>query len=294
MNKPKLYIMTGLSGSGKSTIAQKLAEENPNTVIVSSDAIREELTDKVEDQTENEEVFKIFHNRIRKNLENKKNVIADATNITMKSRRAIMTKVNGLDVEKICYLIPKPYEQCKVDNKNRLHPVPDEVLDKQIMRFQVPFKEEGWTHIIIPYLSIDYLPNLLPTMKGFNQKSPYHTMDLYHHCTYTAKLFDKRYGYPLRFITGAIWHDLGKIYTQTFDEEGIAHYFQHHSIGAYHFMTAMQDLDTDFLLDACFLINYHMMPFNWTSDEANKRWKKRFGEYKYQMLLDFNECDRAR
>ena len=294
MNKPKLYIMTGLSGSGKSTIAQKLAEENPNTVIVSSDAIREELTGKVEDQTENEEVFKIFHNRIRKNLENKKNVIADATNITMKSCRAIMMKVNGLDIEKICYLIPKPYEQCKVDNKNRLCPVPDEVLDKQIMRFQVPFKEEGWTHIIIPYLGIDYPPNLLPTMKGFNQKSPYHTMDLYHHCTYTAKLFDKRYGYPLRFITGAIWHDLGKIYTQTFDEEGIAHYFQHHSIGAYHFMTAMQDLDTDFLLDACFLINYHMMPFNWTSDEANKRWKKRFGEYKYQMLLDFNECDKAR
>ena len=294
MNKPKLMLLVGLSGSGKSTIAQKLAEENPNTVIVSSNAIREELTDKVEDQTENEEVFKIFHNRIRKNLENKKNVIADATNITMKSRRAIMTKVNGLDVEKICYLIPKPYEQCKVDNKNRLHPVPDEVLDKQIMRFQVPFKEEGWTHIIIPYLGIDYLPNLLPTMKGFNQKSPYHTMDLYHHCTYTAKLFDKRYGYPLRFITGAIWHDLGKIYTQTFDEEGIAHYFQHHSIGAYHFMTAMQDLDTDFLLDACFLINYHMMPFNWISDEANKRWKRRFGEYKYQMLLDFNKCDRAR
>lgn len=206
-----------------------------------------------------------------------------------------MTKVNGLDVEKICYLIPKPYEQCKVDNKNRLHPVPDEVLDKQIMRFQVPFKEEGWTHIIIPYLGIDYLPNLLPTMKGFNQKSPYHTMDLYHHCTYTAKLFDKRYGYPLRFITGAICHDLGKMYTQTFDKEGIAHYFQHHSVGAYHYMTAMQDLvDTDFLLDACFLINYHMMPFNWTSDEANKRWKRRFGEYKYQMLLDFNECDRAR
>lgn len=73
MNKPKLMLLVGLSGSGKSTIAQKLAEENPNTVIVSSDAIREELTGKVEDQTENEEVFKIFHNRIRKNLENIKN-----------------------------------------------------------------------------------------------------------------------------------------------------------------------------------------------------------------------------
>ena len=52
--------MTGLSGSGKSTIAQKLAEENPNTVIVSSDAIREELTGNYEDQEHNEEVFKIF------------------------------------------------------------------------------------------------------------------------------------------------------------------------------------------------------------------------------------------
>ena len=118
MNKPKLYIMTGLSGSGKSTIAQKLAEENPNTVIVSSDAIREELTGKVEDQTKNEEVFKIFHNRIRKNLENKKNVIAYATNITMKSRRAIMMKVNGL--EDVLNIVVKNYMMKPVFHPEKL------------------------------------------------------------------------------------------------------------------------------------------------------------------------------
>ena len=27
---------------------------------------------------------------------------------------------------------------------------------------------------------------------------------------------------------------------------------------------------------------------------SKERWKKRFGEYKYQMLLDFHECDKAR
>ena len=48
------------------------------------------------------------------------------------------------------------------------------------------------------------------------------------------------------------------------------------------------------LLDCCFLINYHMMPFNWINDKTKQRWKERFGEYKYQMLLDFNECDKAR
>ena len=86
MNKPTLWITCGLSGSGKSTIATQIANENPSTVIVSSDAICEALTGHYEDQEHNEEAFKIFHDRIRKNLENKKNVIADATNLTMKSQ----------------------------------------------------------------------------------------------------------------------------------------------------------------------------------------------------------------
>lgn len=103
-------------------------------MIISSDEIREELTGNYEDQEHNEEVFKIFHDRIRKNLENKKNVIADATNITMKSRRAIMMKVNGLDVYKIAYIIPKPFEQCKKDNLNREHPVPEFVLEMDLYR----------------------------------------------------------------------------------------------------------------------------------------------------------------
>ena len=70
MSKPKLWIMVGLSGSGKSTVAKEIAVMEENTIIVSSDAIREELTGKVEDQTKNDEVFKIFHKRIRKGLEN--------------------------------------------------------------------------------------------------------------------------------------------------------------------------------------------------------------------------------
>ena len=44
MNKPKLYVMCGLSGSGKSTIAKQIANDNPDTVIISIDMIREQLT----------------------------------------------------------------------------------------------------------------------------------------------------------------------------------------------------------------------------------------------------------
>lgn len=53
MNKPILYIMIGLSGSGKFSIAKEIAKTSENTIIVSSDAIREELTGKVE-------IFKLY------------------------------------------------------------------------------------------------------------------------------------------------------------------------------------------------------------------------------------------
>ena len=48
----------------------------------------------------------------------------------------------------------------------------------------------------------------------------------------------------------------------------------------------MYHVDSDVVLDTCFLINYHMMPFNWDTDKAKQRWKERFGEYKYKILLD--------
>lgn len=50
----------------------------------------------------------------------------------------------------------------------------------------------------------------------------------------------------------------------------------------------------DFLLDCCFLINYHMMPFNWNTEKTKNKWKNIFGEEKYNMLLRFHECDKAR
>lgn len=296
MNKPTLWVMVGLSGSGKSSIAKEIAEENPNTVIVSSDSIREELTGDYGNQENNEEVFKVFHKRIRETLENNTNVIADATNITMRSRRAIIENVKGIECRKIAYLIPKPFDQCKIENLSRQHPVPKEVLDKQIRKFQIVFYEEGWDLIRRRDFLRDSeitIPGISLKMKNFDQKNPHHTMSLLEHSDYTYKLFaDKEY--PMSFQLGALLHDVGKLYCQTFDEFGIAHYFDHNSIGSYLILTSLDEFYHYDILDVCFLINYHMMPFNWTTEKSKERWKKRFGEYKYQMLLDFNECDKAR
>lgn len=54
---PRLIVMVGLSASGKSSYAKELEKENPtNTIVISSDAIREEICGSVEDQSKNGEV----------------------------------------------------------------------------------------------------------------------------------------------------------------------------------------------------------------------------------------------
>lgn len=296
-NKPSLYVMCGLSGSGKSTITKEYQKKIPGSVIISSDKIREELCDRNRaDQSKNREVFRVFHDRIRKNLEEHKSVIVDATNITRGSRRAILDKVNGLDINKICLIVPKPYEQCLVDNKLREWPVPDEVIENQRRRFQIPFKEEGWTEIRIEGGFEDRPYKFDEMMKGYDQKSPYHAFTLDEHCQLAADMFFDLKGYGQPWYAGALLHDVGKLFTQTIDEDGVAHYYNHENVGSYEILSLKPNEED--IVDICFLINYHMLPFSWNLNWSEptrtmKRWQRRFGEEKYQMLLDFHECDMA-
>lgn len=289
--------MVGLSASGKSTIAKQIAKEN-NCKIVSSDSIRGEICEGgVIDQTKNDDVFKIFHKRIKDALYARRNVIADATNINMKARRSLLESVKKIPCYKIAYMIPKPSDKCIEDNIYKEYPVPHHVIQKQMMNFQIPFIEEGFDEIQIHKFDTEYgitITDLFDKMRDFDQKNPYHSMDLQKHCAYTATLFQGQYG---KAYEDAAWiHDIGKLFTQKFDDEGVAHYYQHENVGSYYLLSNYSnlDIDTETILNMCFLINYHMMPMSWDSDKAKQKWRRRFGEYKYKMLCDFNECDKAR
>lgn len=299
MDKPIFRIMVGLSASGKTTVAEKIANED-DCIIISSDSIRGEICDGgVIDQTQNDEVFRIFHKRIKDNLRSGKNVIADATNINMKARRSLLENVRNIDCYKIAYMIPKSVERCIEDNIYKEYPVPHHVIQKQMMNFQIPFLEEGFDEIQIHRFEKEYelsLTDIFDKMIGLNQNNPHHDRTLDNHCSHTAEFFKIKYMYPTDYIRAAYIHDIGKLYTQKFDEDGVAHYFQHENVGSYYLLSNYNNLEieSDNLLNMCFLINYHMMPMSWDSNKAKQKWKKRFGEYKYRMLLDFNECDKSR
>lgn len=93
-SKPKLILPVGISGSGKSTWIK--SQTDPNTVIVSPDDIRRELTGCISDQTKNGQVWSTAFDRIVQALSADKNVILDATNIKSGDRKRLMNhlKVN--------------------------------------------------------------------------------------------------------------------------------------------------------------------------------------------------------
>ena len=37
-----------------------------------------------------------------------------------------------------------------------------------------------------------------------------------------------------------------------------------------------------------------MLPMNWNTDKAKEKWRNIFGDYRYQLLIDFNKCDKIR
>ena len=296
-----LYLMVGLSASSKSTMAETLAKFH-NAVLVSSDAIRGELSF-VEDQSRNEEVFKIFHQRIRNGLNAGKSVIADVTNLTMKSRKQIIDIAKRIpNVEIVCVLMATPYLTCVDRDKKRSRSVGKEVLEKQLKRFQIPFYEEGFDDIIIvktmpqSYSTNGYLTNALDKMYKFDQETPYHKHDLFVHSSNVVHQFTNNDIY-MDLYDGALLHDLGKLTTKTFDDTGVAHYYNHENIGAYEYFIGRMYEDphwyADDILNNTFLINYHMLPFTWKEPKTVEKYKKIFGEEKTEMLIYFNECDRS-
>ena len=101
MNRPIVFVMCGLSASGKSSYAKELSKEY-NAVILSSDDIRKSLLGDVADMTGNGLVFDTMHRAMIHLLKQNRNVILDATHLTIKDRKKVLTQLKPFDVKKNC------------------------------------------------------------------------------------------------------------------------------------------------------------------------------------------------
>lgn len=127
MSNHILHILIGIPGCGKSTFAKGLAEKTGAT-IVSSDAIREELTGSENAQNVNREVFELVRSRVQRNILDG-DVIVDATNTQPRDWNNYI----GLCPEgtrHFAYWFDVPPAIAKERQKGRERQVPGDVIDK--------------------------------------------------------------------------------------------------------------------------------------------------------------------
>ena len=293
MTTNKMIIMVGISGSGKSSAA-KILQKEYDAEILSSDEIREEMGD-VNCQTRNVEVFNTLTKRLNQNLTQGKNVIIDATNLSIKNRKQYLVAARKYNYDTIAYITNKPIEQCMKDNVGRDRVVPDYVINKQVLNFQIPFYDEGFDEINFHYSNHDIdkvneFRELFHQMNGFDQENPYHNENLLEHSKSVYNHLLNEEDCPETLLIAAKYHDIGKLKTKTFDENNIAHYYGHDSYGSYLVSSLLTPqavkLTKEEFLDICFYVNYHMIPFSITMPKTERKYESIFGKEKYNNLCE--------
>lgn len=145
------FIMpVAVAGAGKSTLANKLASENNNLRVVSSDAIREELYGNAEEQCNPKRVFDEMEERTILLLNAGYDVFYDATNTERKFRVATLEKVANISgVKSIAYVFPLDVERAIRQNASRERHVPEHVIRSMAKKIksEPPVKEEGFDEI---------------------------------------------------------------------------------------------------------------------------------------------------
>lgn len=152
MTTPKLYVLVGVPGAGKSTWIenQEWATDIP---VVSTDKFVEDYA-KEQGKTYNE-VFKeympiavrLMANQVEICKANNKDVIWDQTSTTINSRKK---KFNMLPKYHAIAVVFKTPETEELNRRLASRPgknIPDEVVSSMINNFEMPTEEEGFKEI---------------------------------------------------------------------------------------------------------------------------------------------------
>ena len=132
--------MSAAPGSGKSAWTRRYCAAHPNTKVISSDAVRYELTKQYQDFSKQKEVWELISKRINEfsNIENI-TVILDAV-IDLNSLRAKYAYEGRNYDHKILVCIMKPFEEVLENNVKRAKYkfVPEDILKKLYEKFEKP------------------------------------------------------------------------------------------------------------------------------------------------------------
>jgi predicted kinase len=147
---PTCFILIGLPGSGKSTLAQQLLTHRPNSILVSTDQIREQLYGDPSIQGDWQTIEQQVLIQIQQSILTRHPVIYDATNYNRRHRTDLLQKLSKLSpAQWVGLYLKTPLEQCKKWNKQRDRQVTEAVIDimHQCLDASPPNIDEGFDKI---------------------------------------------------------------------------------------------------------------------------------------------------
>lgn len=285
---PKLIMMCGVSGSGKSTIATRIfSQMKEEVVFLSSDAIRGEIYGDENCQRDPGRVFDIMHQRTVAALSKGISVIYDATNLSCKRRMNFLKSIARIDCRKICVVVVTTPEDIAERMQYRDRKVPYIVVHKQLCQFQCPNYYEGWDSIQIKYNSTPEACHVsykkLWAECDIPHDNPHHSLSVMEHMNKAAEIAeDLAWKDDDLSLIHERWvariHDVGKARTKSFSDRNgnsseVAHYIGHQNYGAYYsliFDNSDFDISERDSLDNACLIQWHMEHYLRKGDALTK------------------------
>lgn len=323
----KLIVLVGLPASGKSTFTKELAEKE-NAIILSSDELRNELFNDINDQSDNAKVFEVMNKRAKDFLSQGDNVIYDATNINRKRRIHLIKNELNAD-ENIVYYFNTPMSTCVWNDSNRKRMVGYDVIDKMYKTMHIPTKLEGWDKVVFVnddykylgvykdlfeyYITTDCdheslfieLGKIIPEFNeiyNVPQDSKYHSFSISRHIFHTylyVKTYYDRYNSNryMETLVAALFHDLGKGYCKSFynhkgEEKRHASFIGHEFVSAQMACEYLNKLGftDEFKKYVVDLIQFHMTPMN-MSEKQEKKLRSLLTEEQYEDLMFLHKAD---
>lgn len=143
----RLTILIGIPGSGKSTLARRLAAAEPGAVLVSTDALREELMGHIRNKTRDGMIFAEARRRATEALQAGQDVVYDATNVSRAARRPFLELARALGAPVHAAWVSCDRELALQRNRQREFPVPDHAIDEMLGELEPPSEAEGFAGI---------------------------------------------------------------------------------------------------------------------------------------------------